>query len=94
MVAKFIKLTRRVLPEEQRNDLVEAVLEMESLSSSRRLVDLMRLTSHERQLVARLSGLVDDAKVKGLNAQTANLEFTRCSSSAALSLRSLYRSVR
>jgi 2-methylcitrate dehydratase PrpD len=45
IVAKFIKLTRHILPEKQRDDLIEAVLEMENLPSASRLVDLMRVTS-------------------------------------------------
>jgi 2-methylcitrate dehydratase PrpD len=43
IVAKFGKLTRHILPERQRDDLVEAVLDMEKLSSANRLVELMRV---------------------------------------------------
>jgi hypothetical protein len=43
IVGKFRKLTRHVLPEKQRDDIVDAVLNMEKLSSATRLVELLWL---------------------------------------------------
>ena len=43
IVGKFRKLTRHVLPEKQSDDIVDAVLNMEKLSSAARIVDLLRL---------------------------------------------------
>jgi aconitate decarboxylase len=43
IVGKFRKLTRHVLPEKQCDDIVDAVLNMEKLSSATRLVELLRL---------------------------------------------------
>ena len=43
IVAKFGKLTRHLLDDRQRDDLVEAVLGMDDLSSAHRLVELLKI---------------------------------------------------
>lgn len=44
IVAKFRKLTRKVMSQEQQNQLIEAVLNMEELDDVHQLTDLLRVT--------------------------------------------------